>query len=273
MMTRAAWVGVVLGIAVLSLAWWWMYGREPDELPIPSAGAPAQIPAPDAEHAVAEPEGEPAIAHPMPEPEAGGPALPELENSDGEAMRELRLLFGAEPVETFLVPREIIRRIVLAVDSLDREPLPMWLRPVRRMPGAFAVAGEGESLQIDAGNAARYQVLVKMIDGVDMQKLAGAYRHYYPLFQDAYDRLGNPRARYFNDRLIDVIDHLLATPVVAEPIALVRPKVLYLFADPELERRSSGQKAMLRMGRENAARLQARLREFRSAIAQKPPNG
>jgi hypothetical protein len=51
----------------------------------------------------------------------------------------------------------------------------------------------------------------------------------------------------------------------------VRPKVLYLLADPELEQRSSGQKAMLRMGRENAARLQARLRELRSAIAQQPP--
>jgi hypothetical protein len=273
MMTRAAWIGVVLGIAVLGFGWWWMYGRQPEELAMPTTEMPAPATTPGADEQVTEPEAEPAIAHPMPEPEAGGPALPELENSDGEAMHELRTLFGAQPIEAFLVPKEIIRRIVLAVDSLDREPLPMWLRPVRRVPGAFDVAGEGDSMQIDAANAARYEPIVKMVDGVDMQKLAAAYRRYYPLFQDAYDRLGNPRARYFNDRLIDIIDHLLATPVVAEPIPLVRPKVLYLFADPELEQRSSGQKAMLRMGRENAARLQARLREFRSAIAQRPPAG
>ena len=269
MMTRAAWVGVVLGIVVLGTAWWWMYGRDSGELPIPSPEIPAAVT--PGEEPVAEPESEPAIAHPMPEPEAGGPALPELENSDGEAINELRALFGAQPVEAFLVPREIIRRIVLAVDSLDREPLPMWLRPVRRTAGAFAVASEGEALHIDAANAARYDGLVKMVDSVDMQKLAAVYRRYYPLFQDAYDRMGNPRARYFNDRLIDIIDHLLATPVVQEPIPLVRPKVLYLFADPQLEQLSSGQKALLRMGRENAARLQARLRELRSAIAQKPP--
>ncbi|MCC2657249.1 MAG: hypothetical protein K0Q76_2357 [Panacagrimonas sp.] len=271
MMTRAAWIGVVLGIAVLGAAGWWMYGRETDDLGMAQSDMTAGTATPDADDPVAEPESEPAIAHPMPEPEAGGPALPELENSDAEAMNELRALFGAAPVEALLIPREIVRRIVLAVDSLDREPLPMWLRPVRRTSGVFGVAGEGESLHIDPANASRYDALVKMVDSVDMQKLAAAYRRYYPLFQDAYDRLGNPRARYFNDRVIDIIDHLLATPVVAEPIPLVRPKVLYLFADPELEQRSSGQKAMLRMGRDNAARLQARLREFRSAISQKPP--
>lgn len=271
MMTRAAWVGVVLGIAVLGAVWWWMYGRDAAQT-VPPANEVTTPGVPNTEdETVAEPEREPEIAHPMPAPEPGGPALPELENSDGEAMNELRTLFGAEPIESFIVPREVIRRFVLAVDSLDREPLPMWLRPVRRVPGSFGVAGEGESLRIDTANAARYEPLVKIIDGVDMQKLAAVYRRYYPLFQDAYDRLGNPRARYFNDRLIDVIDHLLATPVVSEPIPLVRPKVLYLFADPELEQRSSGQKAMVRMGRENAAKLQARLREFRSAIAQKPP--
>jgi len=271
MMTRAAWVGVVLGIAVLGTVWWWMYGRDADETVLGGAEMTAPgVPIAE-EEAVAEPEKEPAIAHPMPEPEPGGPALPELENSDGEAMNELRTLFGAQPIESFIVPREVIRRFVLAVDSLDREPLPMWLRPVRRVPGAFGVTDEGESLQIGAANAARYEPLVRMIESVDIQKLAAVYRRYYALFQDAYVRLGNPRARYFNDRLIDIIDHLLATPVVSEPIPLVRPKVLYLFADPELEQRSSGQKAMLRMGRENAAKLQARMREFRSAIAQKPP--
>ena len=44
----------------------------------------------------------------------------------------------------------------------------------------------------------------------------------------------------------------------------MQPKVLYEFADPNLERLSSGQKLMLRMGPDNAAttkRLLTRLRE------------
>jgi hypothetical protein len=51
-----------------------------------------------------------------------------------------------------------------------------------------------------------------------------------------------------------VIDHLLATPEVGGPIAVVTPHVLYEYASAELEERSAGQKALLRAGPENAAR-------------------
>ncbi len=63
-----------------------------------------------------------------------------------------------------------------------------------------------------------------------------------------------------------MIDHLLATPTVKTPIALVQPKVLYRYADPELEALSSGQKAMIRVGPDNAAVLKAKLREVRNEI-------
>jgi hypothetical protein len=71
------------------------------------------------------------------------------------------------------------------------------------------------------------------------------------LFQQAYENLGHP-PEYFNDRLIEVIDHLLATPELPDPIPLARPNVQFEFADPNLEARSAGQKVLLRMGHENA---------------------
>jgi len=77
--------------------------------------------------------------------------------------------------------------------------------------------------------------------------------------------LGYPNG-YFNDRLIAVIDHLIATPEVAEPIRLKVPHVLYVFADPRLEERSCGQKALIRMGPENAARLKVKLRSLRAHL-------
>lgn len=264
MMTRSAWAGVVIGIAVLVGAYWWLY--RPDAAVAPSEPSASASVLSDESPAVAEPEAEPAIAHPLPEPEPSGAALPELEDSDASAMAEARRLFGDAQANRWLVPRELIRRTVLFVDSLDREALPMWLRPLRRVPGAFEVVTQEQAIQIAEANTRRYTPLVAMLEQIDMAALAATYRRYYPLFQDAYARIGNPRARYFNDRLVGIIDHLLDTPVVDEPVALVRPKVLYLYADPELEALSSGQKAMLRMGRENAARVQARLREFRSAI-------
>jgi hypothetical protein len=42
--------------------------------------------------------------------------------------------------------------------------------------------------------------------------------------------------------------------------------VLYQFADPELERRSAGQKVMMRMGADNARRVKAKLREIRREL-------
>jgi DUF3014 family protein len=92
----------------------------------------------------------------------------------------------------------------------------------------------------------------------------------YPLFQQAYQELGYPK-KYFNDRLVQVIDHMLATPSIKEPVALVRPKVLYEFEDPELEDLSAGQKIMIRIGPENAAAMKAKLREIRQELATEIP--
>jgi len=48
----------------------------------------------------------------------------------------------------------------------------------------------------------------------------------------------------------------------------VRPWVMVEFADEEVEERSSGQKLMLRIGKDNARRLKAKLAELRTALKQ-----
>ncbi|MDH3265612.1 MAG: DUF3014 domain-containing protein, partial [Gammaproteobacteria bacterium] len=87
-----------------------------------------------------------------------------------------------------------------------------------------------------------------------------------PAFQKAYVRLGYPDG-YFNDRVIEVIDHLLETPQPQQPIQLTRPRVLYEFADADLETLSSGQKLLLRIGDEHAGVLRNILVDFRAQIA------
>jgi hypothetical protein len=98
----------------------------------------------------------------------------------------------------------------------------------------------------------------------------------YPVLQKTYAELGFPN-RQFNDRLLQVINHLLATPSAAQvmavqlievkgPIPSLRPWVRYEFADPALEALSSGQKIMLRVGSVNQNRLKARLVGVRQEI-------
>ena len=68
--------------------------------------------------------------------------------------------------------------------------------------------------------------------------------------------------------MIEVIDHLLAAPVPEGPIVLVRPNVLYEFADPDLEALSTGHKLLLRMGPNNAGTLKRKLEAFRARLVQ-----
>jgi hypothetical protein len=104
-----------------------------------------------------------------------------------------------------------------------------------------------------------------MLAALDTEQAVAVYKRLYPLFQEAYEGLGYPNA-YFNDRLIEVIDHLLATPQVSEPIYLVQPKALYLYANPALEALSSGSKILIRSGPENAAQIKAVLHKYRREL-------
>ncbi|MGH8470837.1 MAG: DUF3014 domain-containing protein [Gammaproteobacteria bacterium] len=195
------------------------------------------------------------------------PPLPALNESDEAVRASMEKSFGKAPVEAFLLPTEIIRHLVATVDSLDRDPVPLHFRPVKHVPGLPVVNAKSETIiTLSAENAKRYEPYISALRAVDAKRFADVYRHYYPLFQQAYENLGYP-GRYFNDRLIPIIDHLLATPDISEPIQLVRPKVLYQFADPEVEKRSWGQKTLIRMGPANAAVVKAKLREIRASIA------
>ena len=207
---------------------------------------------------------EPAIKHPVPESKAQEP-LPSLNESDVPVQKALTDLIGKESVEQFVVTKELVRHIVVTVDNLSTEKAAERLRPVKRPEGKFAVGGPEEAPVLDPANYDRYKPLVQLIRSVDTKRFAATYARYYPLFQDAYEDLGHP-PQYFNDRLIEVIDHLLATPDVQGPIALAQPNVLYEFADPALESRSAGQKALIRMGTENATVVKDKLREPRTEL-------
>lgn len=172
----------------------------------------------------------------------------------------------AAPLSSFLISTGLIRRIVTTVDDLGRHTsIPARVRPVPPVRGSLAVQKSESSVALSADNAARYQPFVKAIGGLNMQHVAAAYFRYYPAFQKAYEQLGFPN-RYFNDRVIQVIDLMLAAPHVSPPVTLVPYKGNYRFADPALEALPAGQKLMIRIGPQNAATLRTKLQELRAAL-------
>jgi hypothetical protein len=249
----------VLGALLLAGYLWWQGQAGPEVAPVVSTPEPAPPPsvAPVAEAA-------PTIAHPLELPEAE--PLPEIDASDGLLASSFAALFGDKPWARYFYPEGIVRRIVATVDNLPRQESPVKVWPVRPLGGWLATAKADDGLVIGPDNAKRYAGYVRLAETLDTEKLVALYRRFYPLFQQAYQDLGFPDA-YFNDRLIVALDDLLATPEPLEPLRLVQDKVHYRFADPDLDRRSAGQKIMLRMGTDNARKLKPKLRELRQALA------
>lgn len=193
--------------------------------------------------------------------------LPPLNDSDGYFALALADVFGND-IKDLLVKSGLIEKIVTTIDNLPRSHVAERVRPLQRIPGSFqAEHQDGEDVfTIRPQNFARYEALVDLVTNADIDHVVETYRRFYPLLQQAYINLGYPNG-YFNDRVVEVIDHLLATPQPDGPVLLTRPHVLYEYADPDLEALSSGQQLLIRMGEQNALRMMKFLREIRSRIA------
>lgn len=193
--------------------------------------------------------------------------LPPLDDSDSYFELALEDLFGSGFGE-LLVDKSLIEKVVATIDNLPRSHVAERIRPVGAAPGEFEVVAVDQdgSFILGPDNYARYDGIANRLADANIENVFETYRRFYPLMQEAYVNLGYP-GRYFNDRVVEVIDHLLASPIPDQPIMLVRPHVLYRFADPELEALSSGQKLMIRIGVDNAKKVQVFLEQIRPRLA------
>ncbi|UYK77875.1 DUF3014 domain-containing protein [Xanthomonas sacchari] len=230
--------------------------------PPPAAAAPTT---PDTPAAAATP---PPIQHPIDAAEAADAAIPALAASDDAAWSALSALAGGDSPLALLLRDHLIQRLVTMVDNLTQRRVTARSLALKQVPGELQVSTDASGASVIADtNAQRYAPYVEAFTRADPGTAVAAYRRFYPLFQQAYVELGYPQG-YFNDRLVQVIDHLLQTPTPTAPLAVemdpVRGK--YRFVDPALESLSIGQKALLRMGPTQAAAVKAQLRAVREAL-------
>ena len=260
-----------LVLAALAGAWVWFKPAPPDTL---QAAAPAQSAAPAAPITAPIPAG---VQNPVGVLGPPDTALPPLAESDVMVTELLSEVLGAGQVSSLLQTESFARRVVATVDSLTQAHAPVRVWPVHPTPQRFLVDGEGAELVAAKPNAARYAAMLVFAESVPMDNAVALYARLYPLFQQAYEELGYPN-RYFNDRLVAVLDHLIKAPEPQGPLQLKltkvqtelpdpRPWLRYEFADPALEALSSGQKIMVRMGPANETRAKAVLRELRRRVA------
>lgn len=260
--------GPVLAGAVLiasGAAVWVYYPRSAPQTVAPPP--PALVTAPE--------EAAPAVQHPIDQvpvlPAEPTEPLPMLADSDASALAALAALMGGDDPANWLVSEFVVQRLVTTIDNLPRSSVTRQAYAAKPISGTLAVAEADGKLWLDSTNFARYDTAVTLFERTDSRQLVSTYVRFYPLFQQAWREVGTGE---FNDRLVQVIDHLLVAPDVAGPIELRRPasgRPRLEFANERLEAASVGHKAMLRLGPDHAARVKTKLRELRGLLAGQRP--
>lgn len=242
-------VGLALGAAA---AWWWS-SRPPDAEPAPASTSPAA-----------------ATDMALPAEEAPAP-LPPLSEMDPLLRKLIGALSSHPELARWLATDDLVRQMARGIDRVSRGQTPINELSIYRPSGEFRVTGRRGELTIDPASYRRYDRFAEMVASVDAQGVADVYRTIYPRLDEAYRALG--RAESGVDRAVNVVlQELIETPVPDGPIRVVPgPGATYAYADPQLERLSPVQKQLLRMGPENARRIQAKLREIQQAIEAAPP--
>lgn len=270
----AAKLGVV-AVAVLAIAGiaYFMMKDEPSNKlrDLPATVPPVVVEAPK----VAE---KPAYSEPM-RPDRPEP-LPALNQSDVAVVAALQGL-NIDGLLQMVIPEEILRKFVRAVDAVEEGKLINEYRPVVSPKGALlvdsyraTVAGselgttaEVEQFRMSAKNYKRYDTYAAMMQLLDSDAAVATYNRFYPLLSEAYKEMGLNKGN-FHSVLIRAIDNIIAAPEISGDLNLVRPKVYFEFADPALEKLPAAHKLMLRMGPENASRVKASLKSLRSKLVQ-----
>lgn len=254
---RAGLIILVLAVVVvvaLRFGPQWFGEREP---------GPVATPAPASVESAPPPEPAP---RPPPTPASTPPvALPELNASDPfvrEQVQDLGL------PQRWLDREDLVRRLAVVIDNAARGQYPRRQLGFMAPTGKFRVVQRGDRLFADPQNYARYDGYLDLLEGIEPSVLVGTIARFEPLISAALQELGNQQTV---DEQVDLaIGSIMDLPALPDEVELVQPKVLYEYADAELESLSPLQKQVLRMGPANIRRLQAYLQRFQQARAGPP---
>jgi hypothetical protein len=246
------WLAALAVLIAAALAVWWVFLRAPEPV------EPAVEPPPSAEQPAPEP-----VAQSEPEPEV---ELPPLEESDAVVAQLVGRLSSNPQLVAWLANDQLARRFVAAVDNVAEGVSPRPHLRFMEPAGEFEVQeGAGGELTADPASYHRYDLATEVFVSLDEEGAARLYRQLKPLFDQAYRELGYPD-RNFDRVLARAISRLLAVPVPQEPPELEPRTVTFEYADPELENLEPAEKLLLRMGPDNARRVQTKLRRLAATL-------
>lgn len=198
--------------------------------------------------------------------------LPALSESDNAVLAAFNKL--SADAAKLIVPEEAIRKFVRAVNAMEEGKVVHEYRPLVSPAPPFQVERQGtmpdeqvQQYRLLSENYKRYDKYVATFAMLDTDALVATYKRFYPLLEEAYREMGLKKGN-FHTVMLGAIDNLLAAPVKDGDVLLVRPKVFYQYADPELEKLPATHKLLMRMGPDNTRSLQASLKTLRIKLTE-----
>ena len=192
--------------------------------------------------------------------------LPRLNDSDSFVAEKISELSSGTSLLGYLVDEQLVRRAVVLVENISRGQYPQTALPYKPIVEEMQVSSDdGRLFTMEAASYTRFDAAVAAFVALDTEQTVGLYRLLSPLLQQAYAEIGFRDAE-FEQALIKAIDAVLSAPEIEGPFQLVKPSVMYLYADTRLEELANMNKQLIRLGPENSARLKAKLREFKQAL-------
>jgi len=265
--------------AGLAAFWFWSQGERPAPPVIAVPAIPATAPAPAPElpatpdipprpdpvvaavtGSAAAPAGEAvATAPPAPAP----PLTPEQADA---LLRQQLSAAGARPVlKKLLSDHQPLEVSAALIDGLGRGVILRKFLPAPSHSEKFGVVTRDDGFYMDPNGFMRYDVYADAIAALDVDVMVTAFHLLRPAYEQAYGYLGLDPGD-FDNAVIRILDLVLATPEIGEPIALTPKAVVYLYADPGLESLPGVQKQLLRMGPDNIRRIKQQAQALRDGL-------
>ena len=205
---------------------------------------------------------------PIDKPGAPPPvSLPPLDKMDGFLRPLLSALSTRPELARWLATDDLVRQLAMAIDQAATGASPARDFKVIKPTTPFVPAGSGLRRTIDPASYRRYDGLVQTVTSIDASSVAKIYKTIRPRLNEAYRGLGNQTSDV-DKGLAQVLDILLDTPVVKDPIAIVVSDTSggWAYVDDDLETLRPAQKQLLRMGSANVDRLLVWLRALQAAL-------
>jgi hypothetical protein len=185
-----------------------------------------------------------------------------LDESDYLVREEASELSDTANWQTWLTTEQSIRKFVQFMENISRGKVPRKYFNFLVPSGQFKVKElANNQYLLDPQSYKRYNPFANTIDSLDAENLVSTYSILKPYIETAWDEMKQP-GQSFDEVVLAAIKQVQTAPAMNEGVRLIRPTVMYKYADSTLEQLNAVKKQMIRMGPRNTRIIQKKLDEI-----------